>query len=217
MIHKIKLGDVMITTIEMRKLEEKAEKNGVSKLVLMERAGEGILKIIEKKYGLDGKKFLVVCYHGNNGGDGFVVARFLLGLKEDCNVLFIGDEDRLKKEGLENLDALKFIDHNKGIIIRDIDLVDFGKYDIIIDAMLGTGTDGGLSGVIKDSVERINLAKEMKSEIKVVSVDVPTGTNPDTGKCDGVCVEADLIVCMHDIKKGLVAYKDKVEIVDIGL
>ena len=88
----------MITTSEMRKLEDNC---GIPKVKLMEYAGKGIYEILRKKFVLKNKKILVVAYHGNNGGDGFVAARYLCE-NASVDVLFLGDEGRLKEEALVN-------------------------------------------------------------------------------------------------------------------
>ena len=78
----------MITTEEMRKLEDSC---GLSKLSLMGNAGRGIFGAIKDKFDLKGKKILIICYHGNNGGDGFVAANYLADYCE-VDIFFIGDE-----------------------------------------------------------------------------------------------------------------------------
>ena len=85
----------MITSAEMKELENNC---GIPKLQLMETAGKGIAEEIKKKFpDLKNKKILFVCYHGNNGGDGFVAARYLCDDAE-VDVLFVGDEKKLTEE-----------------------------------------------------------------------------------------------------------------------
>lgn len=191
----------MISTKEMRKLEDKSESLGVSKLELMENAGKGIFNILNNKFDLNGKQILIVCYHGNNGGDGFVAARYLSNVC-DVDVLFIGDENKLKKEGKINYEKIKTIKQVKG----------FNDYNIIIDALLGTGIEGDIKEPIASVIDRFNNSKSFK-----VSVDVPSGINPDTGEKSNKYINADLIITFHDIKKGLIKYKDKTVVVDIGI
>ena len=197
----------MITTQEMRRLEDNC---GVSKLALMENAGRGIYNVVKEKFpDLKGKKILIVAYHGNNGGDGFVAARHLFK-ETETDVLFIGDEDRFKKEARVNF---KRIEKNEMLqVLVDHEDVDFGDYDIIIDAILGTGVSGELKEPIKQVIELINNSKAYK-----IAVDVPTGLNPDTGEIADDMVNADLIITFHDIKRGLEKFKDKTIIVDIGI
>ena len=90
--------------------------------------------------------------------------------------------------------------------------VDFNDYDLIIDAILGIGIKGRLNREISAIIDDINNSKAFK-----VSIDMPTGLDPDTGEIIDKCVNADLIVTMHDMKNGLERFEDKVVIADIGL
>ena len=195
----------MITTSEMRKLEDNC---GIPKVELMNYAGKGIYDILRKKFILKNKKILVVAYHGNNGGDGFVAARHLCE-NVSVDVLFLGDESKLKKEALVNY---KKIINNPKIQFLDIEDVDFDGYDFIIDAILGIGIEGSLREGISNTIGSINNSEAFK-----VSVDVPTGVNPDTGEVIDKAVDADLIITFHDLKKGLEKYKNKTVVVDIGI
>ena len=195
----------MISSQEMRILEAKSD---IPRSSLMENAGRAVCKAVKEKFDLKDKKILVVCYHGNNGGDGFVAARCLCD-EAEVDILFIGDESRLKKEALANY---KKIEHNEKIQFLTDDEVDFGEYDIIIDAILGIGIQGMLTPTISAVIDDINSSKAFK-----VAVDIPTGLDPDTGDIFDKCVTADLIVTFHDLKKGLEKFKEKTVVVDIGL
>jgi len=215
----------MITTEEMKKLEDNC---GVSKLQLMENAGRGIFKTIkeisekqsfsdslsnskfDKKFeDIKNKRILIISYHGNNGGDGFVAAR-LLCEEAETDILFIGDEDKFKEEAAINF---KRIENNERIqLFDDFSMIGFDDYDIIIDAMLGTGVEGDLKEPIRSIIDLINESTAYK-----IAVDIPTGLNPDTGEVIDKAVNADLIITFHDIKQGLNSFKDKIIIVDIGI
>ena len=195
----------MITVKEMKDLEDNC---GIPKIKLMEYAGKGIYDILRKKFVLKNKKILIVAYHGNNGGDGFVAARYLCE-SASVDVLFLGDESRLKKEALLNY---KKIISNPKIQFLDIEDVDFDGYDAIIDAILGIGIEGRLKEDISNTIDSMNNSKAFR-----VSVDVPTGLNPDTGEVSGKVVDADLVVTFHDMKKGLEKYKNKTVVVDVGI
>ena len=97
----------MINSEKMRELEANSEKLGVSKLQLMENAGHGLYQIIKEKYNLENKKILIIANHGNNGGDGFVLARYLKQNNYNVKVYFIGEQTRLKKESGYNYFFLK--------------------------------------------------------------------------------------------------------------
>ena len=214
----------MISTKEMKELEDSC---GISKVTLMGNAGMGIYKIINERFTeLKGKRILIISHHGNNGGDGFVAAR-LLSEEAETDLLFIGDEARFKEEARINF---KMIENNDRIqILIDSDQIDFDDYDIIIDAILGTGTQGELklSNVSENGLEKPRgfLKEPIKSIIDLINdskaykiaVDIPTGLNPDTGEIIDKAVNADLVITFHDIKNGLEKLKDKTVIVDIGI
>ena len=196
---------MMISSHDMGILEAKS---GISALSLMENAGRAVYQAIKQRFGLKDRKVLLVCYHGNNGGDGFVAARYLCD-EAEVDVLFIGDEGKLKKEAMINF---RKIGHNEKIQFLMEDEVDFDSYDIIVDAILGIGIQGMLNNEISAVIDDINKSKACK-----VSVDIPTGVNPDTGEVFDKIVNADLIVTFHDMKKGLEKFQDKVVVADIGL
>ena len=195
----------MITSSEMRELEASS---GMSLLALMDKAGKAVYDALKQKFELKGKKILVVCYHGNNGGDGFVAARYLCD-EAEVNVLFVGDETKLKEEAKVNF---KKIGNNEKIQMLVLEAVDFSDYDIIIDSLFGTGIKDEIKDPLATLIKNLN-----KSNTYKVSMDIPSGINPDTGEKANVFFEPDLIIALHDIKKGLESYKDKTIIVDIGL
>ena len=195
----------MISSQDMRILEAKSS---IPRISLMENAGKAVFQVIKQKFDLKDKKILVVCYHGNNGGDGFVASRYLCDDAE-TDILFIGDESKFKKEALSNF---KKIEHNEKIQFLVDEEVDFDEYDIIVDAILGIGIQGRLNNEISAVIDDINNSKAYK-----VSVDIPTGIDPDTGVVVDKCVNADVIVTFHDLKKGLEKFQDKTVVVDIGL
>ena len=195
----------MITIEEMKQLEESC---GTPKIVLMENAGKAVYKILKEKFDLKDKRILVVAYHGNNGGDGFVAARHLCNVAE-VDVLFVGDEAKLKEEALVNF---KKIENNEKLQMLSLEAVDFSDYDIIIDAIFGTGIKGEIEDPLATLIKNLGKAKAHK-----VSIDVPSVINPDTGEKANVFFEPDLIITMHGMKKGLEDYKDKIVVADIGI
>ena len=197
----------MITAEDMKQLENAC---GIPKITLMENAGKGIYTVIKEKFpGLKDKRILIVAYHGNNGGDGFVAARYLCE-EAETDILFIGDEERLKQEAEANFRKIEFNERIQ--LFSDPDQTDFDSYDIIIDAMLGIGASGELKEPIRSTVDLINDSKAFK-----IAVDIPTGLNPDTGEIIDRSINADLIITFHDIKPGLGKLKDKAVVVDIGI
>ena len=195
----------MISTEEMRELEDNC---GIPKAVLMENAGKAVCNILNAKLSLKDKNILIVAYNGYYGGDVFVAARHLCDDAE-VDVLFVGDEKRLKAEALVNF---RKIENNEKIQFLSLESVDFSDYDIIVDAIFGTGVAGEIKDPLATLISNLSKAKAFK-----VSVDVPSGINPDTGEKANAYFEPDLLITMHDIKKGLESYKDKTVVADIGI
>ena len=195
----------MISTEEMIALEDNC---GIPKVVLMENAGKAICNVLKEKFDLKNKRILIVAYHGNNGGDGFVAARCLADDAE-VDVLFLGDETKLKEESKVNF---KKIENSETIQMLSFEAIDFSDYYIIIDAIFGTGIEGEIRYPLATLITNLSKSKAYK-----VSIDIPSGINPDTGEKANVFFEPDLIITMHDMKKGLESYKDKTIVVDIGI
>ncbi|MBS3135683.1 NAD(P)H-hydrate epimerase [Candidatus Woesearchaeota archaeon] len=195
----------MITRHDMRSLEESA---GIPKLTLMENAGREAARIISEKAGAKGKRVLFICHHGNNGGDGFVAARHLSGISE-VDVLFIGQESKLSPESMHNFEL---VEKDAKVQFISLDFVDFSDYGIIVDAILGTGARGEIGHPISTVIDNINSSSAFK-----VSLDIPTGIDPETGQSGFYAVEPDLIITFHDIKTGLEKYSGKTVIADIGI
>ena len=147
----------MISSQEMRILETKSS---IPSLSLMENAGRAVYQAIKQRFELKDKKILIVCYHGNNGGDGFVAARYFSN-EAETDVLFIGDENKLKKDALANF---KKIEHNERIQFLVDDDVDFNEYDIIVDAILGMGVQGRLRDNISPIIDDINNSNPSNSK-----------------------------------------------------
>jgi NAD(P)H-hydrate epimerase len=196
-----------ITSKQMRAVDINSEYFGVPRTELMENAGRGVFEVIKDRFDLGGTDFLIVCGTGNNGGDGFVVARYLQEAGAGVRVLLVGKEgDTKTPEAGENLRLIKDkvkIDLYEGREKPDL------QADVTIDALLGTGITGELREPVKSLVYEIN-----KQEAFRLSVDVPTGVDSDTGEDRG-CIDAGLVVTFHRMKKGLERFDTVVE--DIGI
>jgi hydroxyethylthiazole kinase-like uncharacterized protein yjeF len=195
----------MISIEDMKKLEESS---GIAKISLMENAGRAVAKVIQEKIGIKNRRILIVTYHGNNGGDGFVIARRLAN-EAEVDVLFLGEESKLSKESSTNL---KRIENNDSVQLLSPESVDFSDYDLIVDAILGSGINGDIRDPLATMITNLSKAKAFK-----VSIDVPSGINPDTGAKSNVYFEPDLLITLHDVKNGLKSYIDKTSVVDIGI
>ena len=173
----------MITIKEMKVLEEQAIQQGLSISELMENAGKAVYETVSEKYDFDGKQIVIFCGQGNNGGDGFVAARYFA---EETNVLvlFFGDKEKLSEEAEVNYNKIKDV----VIEIRDKkELEEFRFQDkdyIFIDALLGTGVSGTIREPFASAINLFNSVNAVK-----VAVDVPSGLDADTGDVlDKACV-----------------------------
>ncbi|MEM2412564.1 MAG: NAD(P)H-hydrate dehydratase [Candidatus Bathyarchaeia archaeon] len=206
----------IITSREMRALELNAEYFGISQLQLMENAGRSVAQEIASRFTPD-KRVVVFCGLGGNGGDGFVAARHLAAMGFKVTVILAGKASEIShRAAFENWKALQFLRENVTIYeVYDDSLMPEINADVIVDALLGTGTKGMLRPPIKQLVEKINALNAFK-----VAVDVPTGIDSDTGEVLGVAVKANLTVTFYKNKAGLEKageYAGEVIIRDIGL
>lgn len=188
-----------ITNKEMRILDINSEYFGVPRSTLMENAGKQVFEALRKRFKLKNKKIAVFCGTGNNGGDGFVAARYLASEGAKVDVILLGSEAGIRTpEAREKFGLIK--KNRKVKVLKKMK----NNYDIIIDAILGTGIEGELREPAASAVERINRSGAFK-----VSVDVPTGIGSRR------CVNADLVVTFHAMKRGLEKFDTVVA--DIGI
>lgn len=207
---------ITITSREMRALDMNAEYFGVSRLQMMENAGRNIALEVVSRFEPN-KQVAIFCGLGGNGGDGFVAARHLLAMGFKVTIVLAGKPGEISsKEALENWNALQFLNEKLPIHeVYDTAVVPEVKADIIIDALLGTGTKGKLRPPILQLVQRINKTKAFR-----IAVDVPTGIDADTGEILGEAVKADVTITFHRLKIGLgnaKEYAGEIIVKDIGV
>ncbi|MEJ2610373.1 MAG: NAD(P)H-hydrate dehydratase [Candidatus Thiodiazotropha sp.] len=159
---------------------------------LMERAGMRAFQLIQQRWP-DLREMLVVCGVGNNGGDGYVVARLALQAGLRVRVLQLGDEAKIKGDALLKAESWR----NLGQIIEPFDGLS-GKPGLIVDAVLGTGLERDLSGSWREAVEQIN-----RHQAPVFSLDIPTGLHSDTGRIMGCAVKAQACLSFIGLKQGM--------------
>lgn len=199
-----------VTVDEMRGLEANSDYFGVSYGELMENAGrkaaESIIAMC--KHG----RVLVACGTGNNGGDGFVIARFMAQAGYGVLVVIVGKAINVKPgPAVTNLDIIK----SMGIPVIEVDSPDkisreaFDEFDIIVDAIFGTGSHGVPREPAKTIIKYIN-----ESHARKISLDIPSGLDASTGLCVE-CVRPDMVITFHAPKIGLERYH--FEVVDIGI
>lgn len=187
------------TVSEMRALDREAiESFGISEDLLMENAGEAACAVLGREGGVAGKRFVIICGVGNNGGDGFVVARRLHAAKAALKVVVVGDESRLRGAALKNRQILSRLPINVEPLEKINPLAaDLAACDVVVDALLGTGLSRPVEGLQREVIERINGGGKI-----VLSLDVPSGVHGDTGLVLGAAVRANLTVTFGLPKRG---------------
>jgi len=212
-----------ISSAEMRAIDENAEWLGVDRILLMENAGSNVARTVYQWLGgLAGKKIVVVCGTGNNGGDGFAAARHMAGLGARVTVILLGDQEKIRTpEARRNFEAImkmrETIEFKNVKSLKDLEDVrrDVMEAEAIIDAIFGTGIKGEIREPWRSMINLINSAKGLR-----VAVDIPSGVNPDTGEVKDVAVDANLTITFHRPKLGLPAagdYCGEVVVAPIGI
>jgi ADP-dependent NAD(P)H-hydrate dehydratase / NAD(P)H-hydrate epimerase len=197
---------IVVTAEEMREMDRLTIQNyGVPSLTLMERAGERITDAILQRFGRAAKKgVLVVAGKGNNGGDGFVVARMLKKKRVPCEVVLLAKPDELSPDAARNHQAYvkskgKVVETTEGALDRLAQSM-MGK-GLIVDAILGTGMKNDVRGFYAEAITVMNTAG-----VPIVSVDIPSGLHTDRGTPLGVAVQAEMTVSLGYPKLGQVIY-----------
>ncbi|MXR52157.1 NAD(P)H-hydrate dehydratase [Halovenus sp. WSH3] len=199
----------MIAGSEMAVVDANAAALGVPRKQLMESSGNATARVARTLVD-EGDSITIVAGRGNNGGDAFVAARFLEGF--DVDVLLLGRAETIGTEiARENWAALEPADCRREEI-RDSSGVDLGDPDLIVDAMLGTGVTGSLREPEATAAAAIN-----DSDATVLSVDVPSGFNAESGTYPDDAVQADHVVTFHETKPGLPDLDVPVTVADIGI
>ena len=199
----------MITSDRMAAVDRNAEALGVPRKQLMESSGNAVARGV-RRLADPGAAVAVVAGRGNNGGDAFVAARFLDDY--DVSVRLLGRPESIATDiARENWEALRTAEYDAETVTDSADL-DLDDPDVVVDGMLGTGVTGALREPAATAAEAIN-----DLDAQVLSIDVPSGVDADTGDSAGVAVDADRVVTFHDEKPGLQALDADVIVADIGI
>jgi len=199
-----------ITPDEMRAIEERAGRLGVSRFILMENAGKAVADYIAARVGPAGKRVVVVAGTGNNGGDGFAAARHLAAYGASVAVFLVGSDGDIKtEEASRNWGIIRKMGRSVELVrLSDNSFMDrliqaLSEADVVVDAIFGTGIKGELGDPHSSVIEAINTSGAFK-----LAVDVPSGLDPLTGEVCGLAVKANATITFHRVKKGLSARKD---------
>jgi NAD(P)H-hydrate epimerase len=212
----------LVTAAQMQALDRRTiAEAGIPGSTLMERAGLGVVTAMERRVGpLAGKRVAIFCGKGNNGGDGFVVARHLHKRRSRVQVYTLAKATELSGEARAMYRRLVAVAGRSAVhpcpsgepldaVVRDS--------EIVVDALVGTGLSAPVTGPYRLTIEAINRATGT-----VVAVDLPSGLHADTGAILGAAVRATLTVTFGQPKVGLcvgngIDQAGAVEIVDIGI
>lgn len=213
---------LVVTAGEMRELDRLTiQKYGVPSLLLMERAGKGTAEAIMGRFPQAIKQgVVVVAGKGNNGGDGFVVARHLKKKRIRCEVVLLARRNELSHDAAENLRAylkekgkvLEATSPSGALLAERLK----GK-GLAVDAILGTGLKEEVRGLYAEAIAVIN-----SSGVPVVAVDIPSGLDSDRGVPLGTAIRAEMTVTFGYPKLGEVihpglSYAGELAVVDIGI
>ncbi len=206
-------GQFVVESLEMQKLDRvMMDEFGILPEVLMERAGLAVSQVIRENFpSTDYQKVLVLCGPGNNGGDGFVCARYLSEMNYQVLIILFSEKKKYKGEAKRNL----ILAQKLGLPIKRIsdlktlkEIFETFRPKLVVDALFGTGLKRSISGVFAEAIEYINTLSH-KKQIKVIAIDLPSGISADTGEVLGVAVKANLTVTFECFKHGLLNYPGK--------
>lgn len=221
------------SSAEMAALDSATISSGRSALELMERAGEGIAKCVLSLYPAL-RRVVILCGSGNNGGDGLVIARLLAGRGIVVYSVLVA-ANRYSAECREQLKRTNqvriFGEATPNVLGADIGLKPITaldlkelieRSDLVVDALLGTGQRNAPRGLVAELIEIVASVKRSENSFKILSVDIPTGIDCDTGNLFTPHIVADHTVTLQCIKRGMLQFPARggcgaISTVDIGI
>lgn len=221
----------LVTSEQMRRLDARTIALGTPSIDLMERAGEGVAEGIHRRFAAACRRdVLVVAGAGNNGGDGFVIARRLATRGYRARVALLVPESRVKGDARANLERwrrrrgrlIELGDRSGASLRRELDGA-IAAAGVVVDTVFGTGLGRPVEGRFAEALEVMNDHAARKGRPRrVVAVDLPSGLDGDRGEPLGVAVRADVTYTLGAVKLGLVLpvarpWVGDLELVEIGL
>ncbi len=208
---------IVLSKEEMRKADNLTiTKIGIPDEILMENAGKSCADLISKKYSVK-KKILVFCGNGNNGGDGFVISRWLFQKGFSVKIVVIGNVEKMSKVTKQNYELTQSLEistvfYQNAINIKNL----INSADIVVDAIFGIGFYGKVKKPYRSIFEQINLSSAVK-----ISIDIASGVEADTGEVD-FAINADYTFTIAFPKYGQLIGKGReftgeISVIDIGI
>jgi NAD(P)H-hydrate epimerase len=185
--------DYLYTATQIRQLEQLAITDGITVDTLMQKAGAAAFALI-KQHWPDLASMIVFCGCGNNGGDGYIVAKLAHEQGITVQVNYIGNLNKLTGAALHAMQACK----KAGIKITPFDITKKSDAELYVDALLGIGLQGKVKENIATAIDYIN-----SNATNIVAIDVPSGICADTGTTMGTAILADYTITFIGVKQGL--------------
>lgn len=187
---------LVFNSSQIKELESLATKHGISGNEMMSRAGQAAFDLLRRQWP-QAQRIMVICGTGNNGGDGYVLARLAHEYGLQCEVRHIGERKLLKNEALHASQACE----KSGVNIQAWHADESWQADLIVDALLGIGVQGLLRAPVEQVIHQINA-----SSLPVLSLDLPSGLDADTGHALPVAVMADVTITFIGYKCGMLTH-----------
>ena len=207
--------DMEITVKQMMQIEENGHQMGFFRKLMMENAGASTARHVVERYPDLKSKITVFAGLGNNGGDALVVARHLAVFNYHPTVILLGHPEKIKtEESRSNWKILEKMNSVNLVLASDMNGI-VNDADVIVDGILGTGMHGKIREPYSSAIDLINQSHAFK-----LSIDVPSGLDPDTGVVNDKCVKADVTITFHKMKIGMPKAQDmcgKITVEKIGI
>ncbi len=179
---------------QVKKLDQFAiENHNIPGATLMERAGQAAFDLLQQRWP-KAARIAVLCGVGNNAGDGFVVARLAKNAGIDVAVFQVGDEINISGDALS---ANKMLSE-AGVTVNPYKHSGLNNWDVIVDGLFGTGLSREVTGIWRSAIEAMN-----RSSQPVLSLDIPSGLQADTGHALGIAVKATATITFIGLKQGM--------------
>ena len=213
----------ILTTSQMRQVEQKCASIDVPPSVLMENAGKAVAEEVRRILGtIDNQNILILIGPGNNGGDGLVAARYLHDWGAKVSLyLFSQRSPDAQNFKLVQKRSLTCVEAPDDTTLDRLDEL-LSSANAVIDAIFGTGKARPLRDIFSEALDRVSEAKKKQPNLHIIALDLPSGLNADTGAVDAACLYVDTTITLGFPKVGLfnspgAERTGRITVVDIGM